>query len=348
MTSSHRFPWKWRLSDLQHVKKNGLKVFSCFACGGGSSMGYKLAGFDVVGNCEIDPKIAEVYKKNLHPRVSYVMDVRDFAKIPEDKIAPELFDLDILDGSPPCTTFSTAGLREKTWGVEKKFREGQKMQRLDDLFFPFIEVANRLRPKAVVGENVSGMIKGNAKRYCALIAQAFDKAGYDVQLFLLNASRMGVPQKRERVFFVARRKDLGLPKLRLEFDEKPILFGEVRSEKGEPLKDGLYKTLLSKRQRCDDTIEDIRTRIGAGGSGGFNCIVNWDDEVAKTHPSSGCYFRGCDGENCSKEDIVNVSTFPQDYDFGQGGARFMCGMCVPPVMAAQVASQIAGQWFGVK
>lgn len=312
-------------------------------------MGYKLAGFDVVGNCEIDPKIAEVYKKNLHPRVSYVMDVRDFAKIPEDKIAPELFDLDILDGSPPCTTFSTAGLREKTWGVEKKFREGQKMQRLDDLFFPFIEVANRLHPKAVVGENVSGMIMGNAKRHCALIAQAFDKAGYDVQLFLLNASRMGVPQKRERVFFVARRKDLSLPKLRLEFDEKPILFGEVRSEKGAPLKDGLYKALIAKRERCDTCIADIRKRIGEGREGGFNNTIAWDDAPAPTIPSTVQLFRGCDGMNYTEDDFRNTSTFPQDYTFGQGGgAHFLCGMCVPPVMAAQVAAQIAEQWFGVR
>ena len=53
-TTKHRFPWKWRLSDLKDVEKNGKKVFSCFSCGGGSTMGYKLAGYTVVGNCEID------------------------------------------------------------------------------------------------------------------------------------------------------------------------------------------------------------------------------------------------------------------------------------------------------
>ena len=82
-TSLHRFPWKWKLSDLDKVKKNGLTVFSCFACGGGSSMGYKLAGYTVLGNCEIDPKIAATYKANLHPRYSFVMDVRDFLKLPD-------------------------------------------------------------------------------------------------------------------------------------------------------------------------------------------------------------------------------------------------------------------------
>ena len=49
MKSDHRFPWKWNLADLKDVPQNGKTVFSCFSCGGGSSMGYKLAGYDVIG-----------------------------------------------------------------------------------------------------------------------------------------------------------------------------------------------------------------------------------------------------------------------------------------------------------
>lgn len=52
--------WKWKFEDYPK-EKNGLKVFSCFACGGGSTMGYKLAGCDVLGNCEIDPKVNDIY-----------------------------------------------------------------------------------------------------------------------------------------------------------------------------------------------------------------------------------------------------------------------------------------------
>ena len=344
----HRFPWLWSLGDLALVKRNGLKVFSCFACGGGSSMGYKLAGFDVLGNCEIDPVIAKVYSANLHPRFSYVMDVRDFLELPDEKIAPELFDLDVLDGSPPCSTFSMSGEREKAWGKEKVFAEGQKLQRLDDLFFTFIAIARRLRPKVVVGENVKGLILGNAKRYVARMSREFGEAGYDLQLFLLNASRMGVPQERERVFFVARRKDLNLPKLRLEFNEKPISFGDVRSQYGRPTNAGLYQSLLKKRKRCDKSIKDIRSRLGVGGSGGFNNRIFWDDVPAPTIAAGGGYYRGCDGLGLSDADIRNASTFPQDYTFGKGNAsaHFLCGMSVPPVMIAQVAAQIAEQFFG--
>lgn len=78
MKGEHRFPWRWYLSDLDRVQKHGHKVFSCFSCGGGSSMGYKLAGYDVIGCCEIDERVLNVYRKNLHPAHPYHMDVRDF------------------------------------------------------------------------------------------------------------------------------------------------------------------------------------------------------------------------------------------------------------------------------
>lgn len=82
----------WKLEDLKKVRKNGLKVFSCFACGGGSTMGYKLAGFDVIGDNEIDPKINAVYVKNHHPKYNFNLDIRDLVNwgLPD-----ELYNLDI-------------------------------------------------------------------------------------------------------------------------------------------------------------------------------------------------------------------------------------------------------------
>ena len=58
----------WNLSDLNNIKKNGFKVFTCFSCGGGSSMGYKLAGYEVLGNCEIDPEMNKLYIINNKPK----------------------------------------------------------------------------------------------------------------------------------------------------------------------------------------------------------------------------------------------------------------------------------------
>lgn len=88
-----------------------------------------------------------------------------------------------------------SGLREDAWGKEKKFKEGQKTQVLDTLFFDFIALAKRLKPKVVIAENVKGLLLGNAIDYVRRIYKDFEEAGYYCQHFLLDASKMGVPQK---------------------------------------------------------------------------------------------------------------------------------------------------------
>ena len=170
---SRLFDWNWKLSDIKQDKP--ITVFSTFSCGGGSSMGYKRAGFKVLGNVEIDPKINSMYVKNNHPKYNFCMDLRDFNK--KEDLPDELYHLDILDGSPPCTVFSTAGQREKTWGKEKKFREGQKKQRLDDLFFVWLDTVAKLKPKIAIAENVTGLLKGNAKGYVNEIIHGFHDIG---------------------------------------------------------------------------------------------------------------------------------------------------------------------------
>ena len=115
--------WKWTMANDYPKKKNGLKVFSCFACGGGSTMGYKLAGCEVLGCVEIDKRMNDVYVKNHKPRYNFNMDIRKYNKIPAEELPPELFNLDILDGSPPCTTFSTVGKREETWGQKRNLEK---------------------------------------------------------------------------------------------------------------------------------------------------------------------------------------------------------------------------------
>ena len=234
--SLHLFPYKWSLKDAKFTKDKG-KVFSCFACGGGSTMGYKLAGFDVLGCNEIDPKMFEAYKTNHNPKYAYLEPIQTF-KLRTD-LPDELYDLDILDGSPPCSSFSMAGNREKDWGKDKVFREGQAMQVLDTLFFDFIDLAKKLQPKVVVAENVKGLLQGEAKQYVRRIYKEFDEAGYYCQHWLLDASKMGVPQRRERVFFIALRKDLAEPflvqqdmftvnpELELNFNEPEIPFKEI-------------------------------------------------------------------------------------------------------------------------
>lgn len=308
-------------------------------------MGYKLAGYEVLGNCEIDPDMMKIYQKNNHPKYSFLMDIRDFAKLPDEEIPAELKELDILDGSPPCSVFSMAGNREDGWNVEKTFREGQAKQRLDDLFFHFIDVAERLQPKVVVAENVKGLITGNAKGWVNRIVSAFDDAGYDVQIFLFNAARMGVPQKRERVFFIAGRKDLHFPKLQMNFRSKPVTFAEVREPYGKPLPDtNLYTRLMKYRKPTDRSVADINERVIKKKSG-FTLPILHDDEPSPTITSAAYSFRMCDGLLMTDNDFIHCQTFPEDYDFMDQSVQYVCGMSVPPVMMAKISEQVHRQWL---
>ena len=146
-----KYNYRWTLKDANFTKDKG-NVFSCFSCGGGSTMGYKLAGFDVIGCNEIDPKMMEVYKKNHNPKYSYLEPIQEFKN--RKDLPKELYNLDILDGSPPCSSFSMAGVRERDWGVERKFREGKDNQVLDTLFFDFIDLAEKLQPKVVIVDRI--------------------------------------------------------------------------------------------------------------------------------------------------------------------------------------------------
>ena len=90
-----KYNYRWKLSETNFTKDKG-KVFSCFACGGGSTMGYKLAGFDVIGFNEIDPKMANLYLKNHNPEYQFIEAIQDLVEW--DEFSEALYNLDILDG----------------------------------------------------------------------------------------------------------------------------------------------------------------------------------------------------------------------------------------------------------
>ena len=339
--------WKWTFADYPK-EKNGLKVFSCFACGGGSTMGYKLAGCDVIGCCEIDPKMNEVYVANHHPKYNYLMDIRDFNAIPNDELPEELFNLDILDGSPPCTTFSMTGKREETWGKEKKFREGQKSQTLDDLSFIFIKTVNKLRPRVVIMENVEGLLLGEAWGYVQRIYKEFSEIGYRLNHWLLKGENMGIPQTRHRVFFIAIRNDLRANPMTLDmsFNYKPVTYEEIKSGTGEELNhDTVIYQWLCKSTIDDKRISDTVVRHGQPEKL-FNTRICWNHNVMQTITASGEILRGEDRTRVSIEDILSAQTFPQDYKFKDRTyktVKYICGMSVPPVMIKRIVQRLIEQ-----
>lgn len=331
--------WKWSMANGYPKEKNGLKVFSCFACGGGSTMGYKLAGCEVIGCCEIDTKMNEVYVKNHKPKHNFLMDIRDFNKL--ENLPEELYDLDILDGSPPCTTFSMAGDREDSWGKKKKFREGQVEQTLDDLSFVFIETVAKLRPKVVIMENVEGLIKGEAWTYVQKIYKQLIDVGYRVKHWLLKGENMGVPQARHRVFFIAVRKDIDfdLERLDMSFNYEPILFGEIKSGVGAEASEKA-KILLDNAIESDTLLSLAYERV-YGKSSWFTHALCRDNYVMPTVVAGhACMWRLTEKTHCSNEDYINAQTFPQDFDFGKESVSYICGMSVPPVMIKRIVQRL--------
>lgn len=348
----HRFKYKWNLADgypAKGIEKNNLNVFGTFICGGGSSMGYKLAGFNHLGGVEIDKQVAEIYKLNHNPKYLFNEDIRNFNK--RTDLPKELYSLDILDGSPPCSTFSMAGSREKNWNKEKVFREGQAKQTLDDLVFVYCNTIIKLQPKVFILENVKGIIQGNAKVYSKKIVEKMNNAEYTVQVFCLNAASMGVPQKRERVFFIGFKNDLKFPKLKLEFNEKPILFSEIVEKNCKSPE--CFKFPESEKNRLeyikegdlDLSFADKRYRNKLTGKAFFNQNLIYDKDVPNTITGHEKNFYFNEKRRLSNLEIKQIGTYPIDYNFNEIEPKYLIGMSVPPVMAAQISLKIKEQWF---
>jgi DNA (cytosine-5)-methyltransferase 1 len=195
------------MAEVRAVPGNGFTVASTFSGCGGSSCGYRMAGFRVGWASEFIPAAAATYAANWPDTI---LDTRDIREVQPREILSALGlaegELDLLDGSPPCASFSTAGTRSAGWGVPKAYSD--TVQRVDDLFFEFARLLAGVAPRMFVAENVSGLVKGVAKGYFIEIFTALREAGYRVEAQMLDASWLGVPQHRKRMIFMGVREDL--------------------------------------------------------------------------------------------------------------------------------------------
>jgi DNA (cytosine-5)-methyltransferase 1 len=198
------------MAEIAALPWNGLTVASTFSGCGGSSLGYRMAGFKVAWANEFIPAAQDTYKANA--AADCFLDRRDVRTIRHEEILEQLGmkagELDLFDGSPPCASFSTAGKREAGWGEAKKYSDTK--QRTDDLFFEYIRLLKGLQPRVFIAENVSGLVKGTAKGYFLEILAAMKASGYRVACRVLDAQWLGVPQQRQRTIFIGVRNDLNL------------------------------------------------------------------------------------------------------------------------------------------
>lgn len=198
------------MRDIRALPWNGFNAASSFSGCGGSSLGYRMAGYRVLWASEFIPAAQRTYRANKASHT--VLDTRDIRQVTARELLDDLGlgvgQLDLFDGSPPCASFSTSGKREQGWGSVKKYSDSA--QRTDDLFFEYARLLEEIQPKTFVAENVSGLVKGTAKGYFKLILARLKECGYQVQAQLLDASWLGVPQARQRLIFIGVRNDLGM------------------------------------------------------------------------------------------------------------------------------------------
>lgn len=331
------------MAEIRALPWNGYKVASTFSGGGGSSTGYKMAGYRVVWASEFIPAAQDTYRAN-HPDT--ILDTRDIRAVTAADILRATGlregELDLFDGSPPCASFSTAGKREAGWGAVKNYSDTK--QRTDDLFFEFSRLVRGLRPKVFVAENVSGLVKGTAKGYFKLILADLKAAGYRVEAQVLDAQWLGVPQARQRLIFVGVRDDLGvapahpsplpyrytvrdalgLAPLQFEAEAESDISRFAIGREWDKLKPGEQSSKFFSLVRPSlDGPSPCVTQLGGNAS-----------VAGVTHPTERRKF--------SIAELRRICGFPDDYvltgSYTQQWER--CGRAVPPVMMAAVAATI--------
>ncbi|MEI2280709.1 DNA cytosine methyltransferase [Paenibacillus polysaccharolyticus] len=172
------------------LPSNGLTVAEFFCGGGLMAVGLKAAGYDITFANDFDKRAAEAYAHNLG---DYVI----CGDITSDGIQAQIPVADIFAGGPPCQDYSVAGTGEGEEGERGK------------LVWTYLGIIERKQPKAFVFENVKGLITKKHRHTFDALIKKFEEIGYNVSWRLINAWDYGVAQKRERVFIVGVRKDIG-------------------------------------------------------------------------------------------------------------------------------------------
>jgi DNA (cytosine-5)-methyltransferase 1 len=339
------------MQEISEIEWSGYNVISTFSGCGGSSLGYKLAGYKVLWANEFIPIAADTYEKN---HKGTIVDRRDIKKVLPEEILESIGlkqgELDLMDGSPPCQAFSTAGKREKGWGKDKQYDNGIK-QKNETLFDEYIRILKVIQPKVFIAENVSGLLKGTAKGYFKLILQALKDCGYNVKARLLDAQWLGVPQMRQRVIFQGVRNDIDLEPCY----PKPLDYRyTVRDAFGDLyVPDNAERQYLSPRMKkwWENTPEGKTLAVGHekenGKKSAFNKIKLSFDNVSGTvlcKSNSGTldmYMPNIPATPTISE-LKRICAFPDDFELlGTFSQQWgMLGNCVPPIMMYYIANTV--------
>lgn len=195
-----------------------MKVLSLFTGAGGLDIGFEAAGFETVACVDNDPESCKTLRYNRPGWVVHQLDIRQYVPSEEEKRA------DVVIGGPPCQGFSTAG-------------KGDPDDPRNFLWREYLRIVRDVNPRAVLLENVAGMMLRKNRHHLDGLLRALESLGYRCAFDVLNAADFGVPQVRRRLIVVGLRDDMpnlplapaGAPRgtVRHEISD---LVGQVRPE----------------------------------------------------------------------------------------------------------------------
>jgi DNA (cytosine-5)-methyltransferase 1 len=189
-------------------------VLDLFAGAGGFSLGFHWAGFRTTVAVDHDPLAIETLAANFGHLGTEAL-VRDLAILSPEDLRSVLQqrgvsdEFDVILGGPPCQGWSKVG-RGKLRSLKDPRKGENHSDPRNELYAKFVEFVRTFNPRVAIMENVPGMLSHNKRNVAEDVAHLLDAAGYDVSWQLLNAAEYGVPQVRDRLFFIGVRRDLGV------------------------------------------------------------------------------------------------------------------------------------------
>ncbi len=272
-----------KMNEILDYKKT-FKYVSLFAGAGGSSCGYYMSGGECLYANEFIAIASGNYRKNFPQVFVDERSIRDISPLDIlNKIKIKKYDLPLLDGSPPCSAFSTLGSISNGWGKIKKYSETSQSN-IEDLFFEYIRILRGLMPKVFIAENVSGLSVGKSKGYFNEILIGLKESGYYIESKIINAKHLGVPQSRSRIFIVGVRVDLVTHQLYGMLhptpEDKIITLGEafegldITEEEKKETEIGRFKVFEKLKKMKDGTIHKKNFSLSKGSSKKYSeCIT---------------------------------------------------------------------------
>lgn len=302
-------------------------VISTFAGAGGSSLGYSMAGYRELLAVEWDPTAAATLRLNLPGVPVHEGDIAKLAVedcLREAGLAPG--ELDVLDGSPPCQGFSTAGRRVLDDPRNELFRE-------------FVRLLRGLRPRAFVLENVQGLVKGKMRLVFADMLRELRASGYAVAARVLDAAYFGVPQHRRRLIVLGARDDLGVVPTHPGAATRPTTLRAAVDDLEDTAQCGpVPSPLREQRWRA--------TRRGDAHPERFSLLrLAWDRPAPTVLrvSGSGGHMHPDEARLLNVAELRRVASFPDQFEFAGDWASAVSqiGNCVPPLLMRAIAGHVA-------